>query len=137
MKTVVFDFDGTIVIPNVDVVVDILNGLSGKYRYRKFTREEVLAFKGMGARELLRKLGIRWWQAPLFFHRGKKLLEKNSRQLRVVPGMLPVLRKLKKKTRIGMLTSHPHKGIVSFLRKIRLLLILLLRMLRHFASIAS
>lgn len=62
-RMVIFDFDGTLAdsLPWLSSVVnDVLRAHGG----RSFSSEELEAMRSAGARENLRRAGVRWWRLP-------------------------------------------------------------------------
>lgn len=112
IDTIIFDFDGTladtfpIVLKNMDKVCREL-GIQGV----KYTPE----LKDLGARELIKKFGIRLWKVPKFVKKAKSMIKADLLQARIFKGIKPVLKELKKHYKIGILTSNDEGVVQSIL----------------------
>jgi len=87
---VVLDFDGTLA-DSFDWFGSVLNGVADRYRFRRVTAEDVEGLRKLGAREILRHLGIPRWKVPLIARHMHGLAARDIDQLRPFPGIAAML----------------------------------------------
>lgn len=90
MAVIIFDFDGTIA-DSFDYVADFLAGEAGEKKLDPEARE---ALKGLSMVAMARKLGLKWWQAPWLFFRGRSEMRKTIKRLNSFAGIPELIRKL-------------------------------------------
>lgn len=83
---VVLDVDGTI-IDSFGWFCGVLNGVADRYRFRRVAPHEVEALRRLGAREILRHLGIPRWKVPLIARHMHALAARDAAHLRPFPGI--------------------------------------------------
>lgn len=91
MKTVIFDFDGTIADTFV-TSVRIYEKLSK--RQTPFSDEEIQRLRAMTVVELVRELRIRPWRVPLLLVRGRRMMRNEMKTIVVFDGIEDVLQQL-------------------------------------------
>lgn len=91
MKTVIFDFDGTLADTFV-TSVRIYEKLTK--RLQPFSDEEILRLRGLTMLHLVRELRIRPWRVPWLLMRGRKAMRKEMESIIVFDGIEDVLRQL-------------------------------------------
>jgi phosphoglycolate phosphatase len=87
---VVFDFDGTLA-DSFGWFGSVLNGVADRYRFRRVAKEEVEALRRLGAREILRHLGIPRWKVPFIARHMHGLAARDVDDLRPFPGIAAML----------------------------------------------
>lgn len=113
---VIFDFDGTI-CPSFDLFIDELNTLSVSYGYRKIENEERVYLRELSAKEVLRTLGISFWQLPFLISKLRYNVQSRILNLAPVSGMADILRDLKDRgISIGILTSNSEENVHAWLK---------------------
>lgn len=117
IKTVIFDFDGTIA-DSMMLVEKILFRLADKYGYKNIKNEEVELLRNMKAQDVLKALGIPIYKLIFFANRVKKELNRDIESTKPASGIKLLLTKLKKKGIVlGILSSNLHDSINKFLEK--------------------
>lgn len=87
---VVLDFDGTLA-DSFGWFCSVLNGVADRYRFRRVAAEEVEALRRLGAREILRHLGIPRWKVPFIARHMHGLAARDADSLRPFPGIAAML----------------------------------------------
>jgi phosphoglycolate phosphatase len=90
-RLVIFDIDGTLV-DSFPWFASILNDVADRYRFRRVGPHEIETLRGLGAREIMRTLGVPAWKVPLIaahMHKrkaqaldGMRLFDGTERMLR-------------------------------------------------------
>ncbi len=65
----------------------MLNGVADRYRFRRVSADEVENLRRLGAREILRHLGIPRWKVPLIARHMHGLAARDADSLRLFPGI--------------------------------------------------
>lgn len=89
-KTIVFDFDGTLV-NSLPVVIEIAQTVIGGLT---ITPDEINALRNMSARDVIKYSGIPYYKIPRLLLRGKKLLSQRLGELRIFSGIPVVIKSL-------------------------------------------
>ncbi|HIG98854.1 TPA: HAD-IA family hydrolase [Candidatus Woesearchaeota archaeon] len=116
MRTVIFDFDGTIA-DTLPELVKVLNSLSAGFGYRVIAGEDVKRIQGIELVQAFKELGVSKLKLPFFV--GKVRSEINSRMSLMKPqkGIEEALLSLKKKGfTLGILTSNSRANVNLFLK---------------------
>ncbi len=115
MKTVIFDFDGTIA-DTWKVIIEILKENQTEWGLPKITKEVVEDFRGKGIPELIKKYNIILLKLPFVIPKAKKELSKKITMVRMFKGMKEALQSLKKKGfKLGILTTNSKENVAAFL----------------------
>jgi phosphoglycolate phosphatase len=62
-RLIIFDFDGTLA-DSAPWFVGVLNSLADRHRFRRVDAAEIEALRGMGNREIMKRLGVSRWRLP-------------------------------------------------------------------------
>jgi phosphoglycolate phosphatase-like HAD superfamily hydrolase len=89
MKTVIFDFDGTLA-DTYPIVVKILNRIGYMYGLPKIDPESN-EYRGAGLRELVRRFNMPKWKLLLLAFHTKFLMRRYLTQMKLFPGILDLL----------------------------------------------
>lgn len=117
MKTIIFDFDGTIA-DSFLVVKNIVLNLSKDFGYKKPTEKEILQLKTKHPKEVMNTLGISYYKLPILLLRAKLEMHKQILNIRPIEGIENTLHSLKsKKYMLGIVTSNNKKNVIAFLKK--------------------
>lgn len=115
MKTLIFDFDGTIA-DSFDYVFAFL--ASQGHPARTFSHDERQMFRHRSMPTMARQLGIRWWQLPHVWHKGRREMRRHLNQVGVFTEMPPLIRELRGQGyRLMILSSNTEPTIREFLRR--------------------
>ena len=91
MKTLIFDFDGTIA-DSFGILVEVFEQITK--RQAKFSAEEIERLRGLQARQILKYLKIRRWQVPRLLVLGRRAIGGQIDNIRPVSGLPRVLKQL-------------------------------------------
>lgn len=86
----VLDFDGTLA-DSFGWFCSVLNGVADRYRFHRVAADEVEDLRRLGAREILRRLGIPRWKVPLIARHMHGLAARDAGSLRLFPGIETML----------------------------------------------
>ncbi|WP_449410539.1 HAD hydrolase-like protein [Methylobacterium komagatae] len=87
---VVLDVDGTLV-DSFGWFCGVLNGVADRYRFRRVASDEVDTLRRLGAREILRRLGIPRWKVPFIARHMHALAARDAETLRPFPAIPAML----------------------------------------------
>ena len=116
LRTLVFDFDGTIA-DTLGETRRIYNQLAPDYGLRQLGEHEVQQLRHLSLKQLLDHLSIPKRRVPALIARGTALMRGNITRLPLIAGMAEVLVELRRKvTSCGILTSNTTANVELFLR---------------------
>ncbi|HVS78977.1 MAG TPA: HAD-IA family hydrolase [Candidatus Saccharimonadales bacterium] len=113
MKTVIFDFDGTIANS-----FETLLGLFGEIteRQQQLTSAEVKQLRGSSIRQVIKYLKVRPWQIPRLALKAKKLLGSRIKDIKTFPGIPAAIKELRANDyRLYVLSTNSPENIKAFL----------------------
>lgn len=115
MKTVIFDFDGTIA-DSFESVLTIFEEITK--RPEKLTTKEIDILRGQSLRQIIKYLKIKKWQLPGMVFKAKKLIGMRITEIKTFPDMPETLRQLRDDG-CGMyiLSTNSADNIGKFLKK--------------------
>ena len=113
MKCLIFDFDGTIA-DTYDIVFEIIREIFHK-RGVKIPKDRKKS-RSMGTREKLKKYKISRRSIVLLTRVCRRHLKKKIKTVKTFPRLKSVLKKLKKKYRLGIVTSNSKDNVKIFLK---------------------
>lgn len=125
---VVFDFDGTLA-DSMPWFLDTINGAAARFGFRPLDGARVDEYRGMGARQLMAELGVRWWQIPRVTAYMRASMRERLPEVSLfagVDGMLATLRAASVK--LALLTSNDRHNVETLLGP---------RLLAHFDTVAT
>ncbi len=116
MKTVIFDFDGTLADTLV-TSVRIFEKLTK--RPEPFTDADIERFRTLTVVRVIRELRIRPWRVPWLLVRGRSMMRREMESVIVFEGIEDVLKQLKaENVRIYIMSSNSPGNIHKLLRRI-------------------
>lgn len=116
MKTIVFDFDGTIA-NTLESITAIYNELAPRFGCKHITPADLERLKNGHPREFMQEFRVSYWKLPFLVWGIKKSLKKQIANLPLQPGMPEVIQDLHKKDfKLGILTSNSTENVHVFLR---------------------
>ncbi|GMA78592.1 hypothetical protein GCM10025880_50090 [Methylorubrum aminovorans] len=92
-RLVAFDFDGTLA-DTFPWFCTNLNDVAARYRFRRVEAGETERLRGLGARAILKDLGIPVWKVPLIARHMRALATREAGQVRLFPGVPEMLAEL-------------------------------------------
>lgn len=117
MKTILFDFDGTIA-DTFSLTVKLFNSVASEYGLPLIDGEDVELVRNLSAKELLKKYPLSPWKLLRLVTQIQSLFKKEMSSVTLITGMDNVLKELEQKNiRIGIVTSNAEENIRLFLKK--------------------
>lgn len=116
MKTVIFDFDGTIA-DTWKVVIKILKEKEEEWGLSPITEETLADFRGKPFFELIKKYNIVLLKLPFIVSKIQKELKSRMVQVSLFKGIKEVIMSLKKRGyRLGILTTNSKENVRFFFK---------------------
>lgn len=115
MKTILFDFDGTLV-DTFTAALEIGNRLAPEFGYRPVRSDEVEALRSWSYRKIGDHLGVAWHKLPAIATRMRNEMAAHLDQLNLIAEIPPVLSELRGRgLQLGILTSNSRVNVERFL----------------------
>lgn len=115
MKTVIFDFDGTIV-DNFEVMLSIFNRLALYYAKRDLTDLTHEEIRKKTARQIISYIGIPFWRIPRAISALRTEFYKIVDDVKAFEKIPDVLSELKKTYRLGIVTTNSVENVKQILK---------------------
>lgn len=116
-KTLVFDFDGTIV-NSIDSAVEMYNELAGEYNYKKITPDDYLILSKLSIVKKCEFLSIPIYKVPFLINKAKNKFKHYFPNVKVFEGMREVISALKKENfNLNIISSNSEDIIKEVLKK--------------------
>ena len=115
-KTVIFDFDGTIV-DTFEIVLDTLDQYSGDFGVEIADKKLVEDLRFMSILEIIKKFKIPKFMIPFILRKGQKDMEDSIESISPFPGVIKEIKKLKNAYNVGILTSNSKENVIKVLNK--------------------
>lgn len=127
LKTIIFDFDGTIA-NTLEATVEVYNKLASRFRCKPINSNDLERLRNGRPKELMAEFGVTVWKLPFLIFAVRKGL--GDHKILPQDGMIDVVRTLKNQgILLGILTSNSKQNVERFLKEHDLQ--------NHFAFIAS
>jgi len=119
-KIIIFDFDGTIA-DSMPLIVSIFKNMAKKEGAPEFSDAQIEEMRNLSAIQLIKKLKISKFRLPFIMRSSRKKFRERLSEVKIIPGIFPVLQELKRKgCSLGILSSNSLKTINSFLNNNKL-----------------
>src|SRR3989338_9182083 len=120
IKTVIFDFDGTIADTFI-TIVKLFNNSAKEFGIEKLDLSEVENLRNLGIKAIFKKFGIHILKLPRISKIIRNDLKAKISSIKIFPQIKYILLKLKqKKFKLGILSSNSKENIEKFLKVNRL-----------------
>lgn len=112
---ILFDFDGTIADTH-QMLIAILNNLSGEFGYEPLSEAVVQEFRGLSSQEIIRASKVSAFKIPFLIRRVKEEVQASMATVSPIVGIIESLENLTKKGyALGILTSNFEENVQIFL----------------------
>lgn len=111
----IFDFDGTLA-DTFELMVTVYHAIAKDHGLEEFSNEQLGLLRGMSAREVIAYLKINPIKIPALLTQGRKLFFEHIREVQTFPGLLAVLKVLKQRYVLGIVTSNETETVYAFLQ---------------------
>jgi len=115
LKTIIFDFDGTIA-NTLEATVEVYNELAPRFRCKPVSSDDLERLRNGRPKELMAEFGIKAWKLPFIVF----AVRKGFGDRKVLPqiGIIDTIRKLKNQgALLGILTSNSKENVERFLKE--------------------
>ena len=117
IKTVIFDFDGTIA-DTLTTIVKLFNTQAKEFGLQPITKRDLEKFRNQSPFEIIKHFGISLIKAPFIAAKIRAELKKKIASVKLFPRIKEILNKLKNKGfQLGILSSNSKENIEEFLKK--------------------
>lgn len=115
MKTVLFDFDGTIA-DTLSACIQIANQNAKAWGFREVNNDEIERLKGMTPFELLKEFKIPFYKVPFLLKKVQLELFEGMDSIKPFSGMVELFHQLDKEGfSLGIITSNSEENVKRFL----------------------
>lgn len=116
LKVIIFDFDGTIA-DTLETIVNILNGLSEEFGYKKASQEDLEHYKNLRPHQIIQFSGVSIFKLPSLVRKLKFLLKQEILKISPIEKMKEILIELKNRGYyLGIITSNSRENVLMFLK---------------------
>lgn len=116
MKTIIFDFDGTLA-DTLDMLVEVVNQLLKEANRPILTDQDVTKLRGMNIQGVMRYLKVPFRMLPQLVNKVRKMLTNRATNLKPIPGIVEVIKQLSKDGhKLGVVSSSSKETINTFLK---------------------
>ena len=122
IKSLVFDFDGTIA-DSMQVVIEIYNSiLAPAFNIRPIRKDEEELFRSINPKSILQASKISIFRLPVMVLRAHREIGKKIREIRPISNIIEILNELHKSSiTLGVCTSNSIKNVLAFLEEHKML----------------
>ena len=115
IKTVIFDFDGTIA-NTLPKVFELYNRYSDEFSLPKINKKEAEELRSKSAFEIIKSFGISVIKIPGMANKVRKELNNSITEVKMFKGVAEVLQRIKSKgLQLGLLTSNSQENVEKYL----------------------
>lgn len=116
-KTIIFDFDGTIV-DSRDLIIQLYNEIAERENYKKINKSDIESLSTLPILERCKVLDAPIHKIPSMLLEARKNYKNEIHTLRVKDGVLELLYKLKESGfSLGIISSNARSTIIEFLKQ--------------------
>jgi phosphoglycolate phosphatase len=117
IRTILFDFDGTIA-DTLNTVIVAYNSIASKYDLETINSEQKEFLRNFGARELIKKYKVSPWKLFFLTRTMRLLLKSQVENIAFFPGMDELFKELQQKgIVIGIVTSNSKEKVEACLKR--------------------
>ena len=117
IKTIIFDFDGTIA-NSLGKIVEIYNSVAPSFHCKSIKQDDIKNLRGKRVREFLKDYGITNLKLPFLLLRVRKELRSKIADIEPITGIVKELQKIKNAGfYLGIMTSNSKENVRIFLDK--------------------
>jgi phosphoglycolate phosphatase len=110
-RLAIFDFDGTLA-DSLPWFRSVFNRVAIRYGFRTLDDAEFEALRGVGNREIIRRIGVPMWKIPLIASHMKRLMAEDIDGIALFDGAAEMLRELKTSgVRLAVVSSNSEANI--------------------------
>jgi len=115
LKTILFDFDGTIA-DTLSTVIEIVNKNAQSWGYRQVKADEIEKLKGMTPFEVMKEFAVPFYKVPFLVKKVQMELFADMDIVRIFPGMKKTIQELHDDGfHLGIITSNTEENVKRFL----------------------
>jgi len=115
MANIIFDFDGTIA-DSFEVIVAIIKKLT--HVRGELDEESIYALRQQPISEIMKKLKVRSWQLPLLLLRGRHMMSRKVRQVKLFEGVVKTVEELHAEGHnLFIVTSNSSRNVIELLKQ--------------------
>jgi phosphoglycolate phosphatase len=110
-RLAIFDFDGTLA-DSLPWFRSVFNGVARNYGFRPLNDAEFETLRGVGNREIIRRLGVPLWKMPMIAAYMRRMMAADIDGIALFDGVPEMLRDLKAvDMRIAVVTSNSEENV--------------------------
>jgi len=114
-RLVIFDFDGTLA-DSFPWFIATINEVAAAHRFRRIEAADVDLLRRMGARQIVKHLGVAWWRMPLIARDLRRRKARDIASIGLFPGIGAMLRALSEKgVALAVVSSNAEANIRNIL----------------------
>ena len=115
MANIIFDFDGTIA-DSFEVIVSIIKKLT--HVRGNLDEESIYDLRQLPISAIMKKLKVRSWQLPLLLVRGRYMMRKRMKEIKLFDGMVKTLEELHAEGHnLFIVSSNSPRNVIGLLKQ--------------------